>query len=393
VGSPLQGIAPHRLADWLAAEAGRRSGGEAGVYLIDLDGRQLVRVGGGAALPAHIGGVPGVGPELAPDVLAGLGTLVERAVPGAGAAPMLVGGRAIGAIVAPRAAMAALAELAGEAAQAIELATGRTDVFERARRIQPISPAAEIQQNVLPPRLSWPQGAELAATIQPTYEVGGDWFDHASNDDGVWIAVADGVGKGTLAAAVASVALGALRAARRNGDGLEEAAAIMHRSLFGITERSDFVTAVVARWEPATSILRWVNAGHPRPLVIRADGPVEEPPAPTQPPLGLLEPDRLFLAGESRLEPGDRLVLYSDGVTERRREDGSEIGEDGLRRVLEEIGDATAEATVRAIQEAVRDASAVPIRDDATVLVLRVPPAPERLIPGRAGSAGPLAST
>jgi serine phosphatase RsbU (regulator of sigma subunit) len=375
VRSPLQGVAPHRLADWLATEAGRRAGGEAGVYLIDLDGVELVRVAGGPALPGRVGGMPGVGPEMAPDVLAGLGALVERAVPGSAAVPMLVGGRAIGAIVAPRAGMAALAELAGEAAQAIELATGRTDVFERARRTRPISPAAEIQQDVLPPRLSWPQGAELAATIQPTYEVGGDWFDHASNEDGVWLAVADGVGRGTLAAAVASVALGALRAARRNGEGLEEAAALMHQSLFGITERSDFVTAVVGRWEPATSLLRWVNAGHPRPLVIRADGSVEEPPAPTQPPLGLLEPDRRFLCGECRLEPGDRLLIYSDGVTERRFEDGSELAVEGLRRALEEIGDATAEATVRAIQAAVRDASPVPIRDDATVLVLRVPPA------------------
>jgi serine phosphatase RsbU (regulator of sigma subunit) len=367
-------IPPHRLARWLADEAARRAGGDAGIYLIDLDGLELVRVAGGPGVPERIVGVPAVGPEIAPEALAGLRALVERTVPGAAAAPMVVGGRAIGAIVAPRAGIGAIGDLATEAARAIELATGRTDVFERARRTSPISPAAEIQQDVLPPRLSWPQGAELAATIQPTYEVGGDWFDHASNDDGVWLAVADGVGKGSLAAAVASVALGALRAARRNGDDLEEAAGIMHRSLFGITERSDFVTAVVGRWDPATSVVRWVNAGHPRPLRILAGGTVEEPPAPTQPPLGLLERDRPFLAGECRLEPGDRLVIYSDGVTERRRPDDSEIGEDGLRRVLEEIGPATAEATVRAIQNAVRDASPLPIRDDATVMVLRLPP-------------------
>ena len=367
-------VPAHRLAAWLVGEARRRAGGPAGLYVIDLDGVELVRVEGDPEMPERIAGAPAVGPEIAPAAYAGLDSLVRGRLPGAVAVPLHLAGRAIGALIGPRAGADALRELAGEGAREIELATGRTDVFERARRTRPISPAAEIQQDMLPPRLSWPQGVELAATIQPTYEVGGDWFDHASNAEGVWFAVADAVGKGAFAAAIASVALGALRAARRNGDDLEEAAAAMHRALADIAvERSDFVTAVLARWEPATSTVRWVNAGHPRPLRIGADGGVEEPLAPTQAPLGLLGRDRTFTAGECRLERGERLVVYSDGVTERRWPNGSEIGVEGLMRVLEDAGDATAEATVRAVQDAVRSASDQPIRDDATVLVLRRP--------------------
>jgi serine phosphatase RsbU (regulator of sigma subunit) len=370
----MDAVPPHRLGDWLAEEASNRAGGEAGLYLIDLDGIELARVAGGETLPDRIPGIPAVGPEIAPAALEGLRRAVHRFLPGAAVVPMQVRGRAIGALIGPGQGAAALEELAAEAGRAIELATAYTDVFERARRTGPISPAAEIQQDVLPPRLSDPHGAELAATIQPTYDVGGDWFDHAANADGIWIAVADAVGKGAFAAAIASVALGALRAARRNGEDLEGAGATMHRSLHGICPgRSDFVTAVIARWDPVTSVLRWVNAGHPRPLRVRPDGGVEELLAPTHPPLGLLEPERSFVAGHCALEPGDRLVIYSDGVTERRRDDDSPLGEEGLVALLEETGAASAEATVRAIQDAVRNASAKPLRDDATVLVLRVP--------------------
>jgi serine phosphatase RsbU (regulator of sigma subunit) len=159
----------------------------------------------------------------------------------------------------------------------------------------------------------------------------------------------------------------------------------MHRTVAGVSDRSDFVTAVLGRWDPATATFRWVNCGHPPPLVADPGGRVEELSSPPQKPLGLFSAsERRFHAAERRLEPGERLVIYSDGVTERRRGDRSEFGVEGLRAVLEAEPAATAEATVRAVHAAVREASTAPLRDDATVLVLRVPAGASR--PRRAGS-------
>src|SRR4029079_15120193 len=94
-----------------------------------------------------------------------------------------------------------------------------------------IQPAAEIQQDLLPPRLAVFDGDEIAGGVLPGYDVAGDFFDYAANADGLWLCVADAMGKGNDAAAVASLAVGALRAARRGGANLEQAAALVHRTV------------------------------------------------------------------------------------------------------------------------------------------------------------------
>ena len=123
-------------------------------------------------------------------------------------------------------------------------------------------------------------------------------------------------------------------------------------------------------WTPADGDLRWLACGHPPPLVVRAGGAIEELGGATTYPLGALDADRTFAPARARLEPGDRLVLYSDGVTERRLADGSLFGLDGVRAVLARPGLDGAAATVRALQDAVIGAGPEPMRDDATLLVL-----------------------
>ena len=86
-----------------------------------------------------------------------------------------------------------------------------------------------MQQNLLPPRIARVRGGRLAGGVLPGYDVAGDFIDHADNPDGVWLAVADAVGKETAAGALAAVAIGALRASRRSGEGLEEAVRAMSR--------------------------------------------------------------------------------------------------------------------------------------------------------------------
>jgi hypothetical protein len=74
-----------------------------------------------------------------------------------------------------------------QAAAALALANGYTDVFETTRRRKETSPAAEIQQNLLPPRIARISGGILAGNVLPGYEIGGDWFDYIENADGAWV--------------------------------------------------------------------------------------------------------------------------------------------------------------------------------------------------------------
>src|SRR6185437_10803136 len=131
-----------------------------------------------------------------------------------------------------------------------------------------------------------------------------------------------------------------------------------------------YLTAVLGVWDLAGHRLRWINCGHPTPLVLRNDGRVEELDGERTYPLGMRFPERVFPVLSAVVEPGDRLLLYSDGITERRTGDGGRIGENGLRAILAELAQRSAAMTVRGLQDAVVAASAAPLRDDATVLAM-----------------------
>jgi serine phosphatase RsbU (regulator of sigma subunit) len=297
---------------------------------------------------------------------------------------MWLRGRAVGLLMALRGAESGLREVARVGAAAMELVSGYTDVIDAARRRKHMNPAAEIQQSLLPPRIARIGGGELAGSVLPSYEVGGDWFDYVENQDGAWIAIADAAGKGPAAAALGSVALAALRAARRNDATLEGAAQTMHDTVASVGRPEFYVTAIVARWHSVYSVFSWINCGHPPPLLIRADGAVEELAPRPNLPLGLGD-RRRFHRHQRRLEDNDRLVLYSDGISGRRTPDGR-FGTEGIVDAAKRADDHSAAATARTIQEAVVSASEDPLPDDAAVIVF----AAHRDRDGQAARGAPL---
>jgi serine phosphatase RsbU (regulator of sigma subunit) len=133
-----------------------------------------------------------------------------------------------------------------------------------------------------------------------------------------------------------------------------------------------YVTALVARWRAATSTFTWVNCGHPHAYLADVAGNVNELEGPDHPPLGVPGDDPTFTATERQLTSGERLILVTDGITERRTEDGGHFGIEGIRRAVEEVENPTAAATAMAILQAVTDCWREPLEDDGTVVVLCV---------------------
>ncbi|MFI6583132.1 PP2C family protein-serine/threonine phosphatase [Embleya sp. NPDC050493] len=221
-----------------------------------------------------------------------------------------------------------LRRLAGLVADMLVTKHAYTDLFFQARRREAMSVAAEMQWSLLPPlTMSVPQVA-VGAAVEPAYGIAGDSFDYALDDNILHAAVIDAMGHGLDAATMATVAIGAYRHARRADIGLDRMYAFMDRAIteqFGIDH---FVTAQMVTLDVTTGLLRWVNAGHPPPLLMRGNRVIERLEGPTTLPVGLGgEPP---VVSEIRLRRGDRVLCYTDGVVEERDAEGEPFGEERL---------------------------------------------------------------
>jgi serine phosphatase RsbU (regulator of sigma subunit) len=362
-------VAPPMLPEQLVAEAQRIAEVPLGLYVLDIDGSHLLRVAGPERLPERIEAPLAIGPELDSAGLSELrAQLADRR--GVEVVPLWLRGRATGVLLTLGRPRRPLTEIARQAAAAITLADRYTDTFARGQRRKQPRAAAEIQQSLLPPRIARITGGEVAGNVLPSYEVAGDWFDIVENLDGVWITLADGLGPTTRAAASSAVALGALRASRRSGGTPHDALLLMHRTLREMPGPSAEMTAIAARWDPATFRLELVNCGHGAPVIVRADGEVEHVDMPTGRGLGGRASSRPG-DHETALDPGDRLILFSDGVTTGAG-GGADLGVDGVARAAARSERGSAADTVREIHRAVLDASGGDLGDDATVVCLAV---------------------
>jgi serine phosphatase RsbU (regulator of sigma subunit) len=245
-----------------------------------------------------------------------------------------------------------------------------SDAYPRLKRTETMSTAAELQWNLMPPQAYADDYVVISGVIEPVYRVGGDAFDYALADDTVHLAVFDAMGHDVRSGVAANLAVAEYRAQRRRGRGLVATTEAIERFLIEVLGREQFVTAVLAELDTRTGELRWVNRGHPQPIIIRDSRWSTHPECPPAHPMGtdLGRPTTLCRV---QLEPGDRVVLYSDGVTEARDEGGVMFGVERftdflIRRHADRV---SVSETLRRLVRAITNGDCEAREDDTTVLL------------------------
>ncbi len=367
----LEEVPPHLVPDQLVAEARRTGGVPVALYVVDIDGSHLLRLAGSQEFPERLEAPPALGPEIVPEGLPEFHERLQRQLPGCVCEPLWLRGRVTGLLLCIGTPLSPIEDIAKQGAAALELANDYTDFIEAARRRKPTTPAAEIQQHLFPPRIARITGGQLAGVLLPTYEVGGDWFDFVENRDGAWLAIADASGTGPTAAGLGSAVLGALRAARRSGKDLKPALALMNQTVRRLEHATFEITVWLARWRAATSTLSWINCGHPAAYLVDAEGELSELTGPVHAALGASDKPS-YRVTHQPLMPGQRVILVTNGIINRRLESGGTFGVHGIKAALEQAENPTAAATAMAIQQAVTDCWKEPLDDDGTIVVMAV---------------------
>ncbi len=269
--------------------------------------------------------------------------------------------------------------VAGSAAE-IGLVTGQflhsaaryTDVFDLRRRHYRMNLAAEIQWSMLIPALSFTAPAvTLAGALEPSYDIAGDGFDYAAQEQILDLCVLDAVGHDLHSTLVSALALGAHRHGRRQGLDLTQLAQMIDQVVGDEWENREFATGHLAQIDLTSGRLSWINAGHPAPLVIRDGRVADELNCASCLPLGY--GIRITEVGEYQLQPGDQLLFYTDGATEAR---GSGPGHEqfGFERLCEVVeaefgtGPPLPQTLRRVIRHIIKHRDGQPLDDDVTLL-------------------------
>jgi serine phosphatase RsbU (regulator of sigma subunit) len=248
-----------------------------------------------------------------------------------------------------------------------------SDFFKALRRRHPMTVASELVWELVPPQVLATDTFVLAALLEPCYDIGGDAYDYAVNTDGrLHFAVFDAMGHGLAAAGVASFALSVYRHSRRRGMSLPAIYAAIDAAIHQQYPGTRFATAVIADLDLASGRLSWISAGHPAPLLLRAGRLVKMLEVEPAPPMGVQLARRPPLEGQEWLQPGDTVVLYTDGLSEARRPDGGLFTVERLSEFIEHeaANGLPAPETLRRLREAIIQRGEGALRDDATALLV-----------------------
>jgi sigma-B regulation protein RsbU (phosphoserine phosphatase) len=251
---------------------------------------------------------------------------------------------------------------------ALEFARLTRESLERERLRRELEVAAEIQSHLYPQEFPSFPGFRLAASSSPSRQVAGDTYDVLVEDRRLIATVTDVSGKGVGAGMIASGIHAAVRLLSETETTLDALAARINDYLVVATEDNRFATFAMIRLT-ADGSLTAVNAGHCPVLIRRADGEIEQITS-SGLPLGIL-PTARYREVTSRLDAGDLVLIYTDGLTEAENPDDEEFGVDRLEAAVARLTEPTAEAACGELLKAVKEFTCDrPLTDDATLVVV-----------------------
>lgn len=246
-----------------------------------------------------------------------------------------------------------------------------SDTYQSLVRAQPMAVAAEVVWPLMPPLTFAMHNLVLTAVLEPAYDIGGDAIDYAIRGDVVHLSIFDAMGHDQSAGLTVALATGTCRSHRRRGLNLVDTSVAVDQVIGEQFGGRRFATGVLAELDYRTGVLQWVNRGHPPPLLIRQGRWLHQLQCRPSPPMGFQLPASPVLCHE-QLEPGDRLLFYTDGIVEARDTRGRQFG---LRRfadfvIRREADGCSAPETLRRLMRTVLDHQHGRLQDDATALLV-----------------------
>ena len=267
-------------------------------------------------------------------------------------------------------ALRLLDSLAFEATKTLESIRLMHEEREKKQLEEELQLAAQVQTALAPTNFKQPAHFEVAAAMLPSREVGGDFYELMTLTDGRCVfALGDVSGKGIAAAILAGMAQGALQAQFIANLPLTEVITNLNKAIAQRSDANRFLTLFCAVLD-AAGHLTYVNAGHNPPLLLRVDGSLEKLSTKSV-VLGAFDFAK-YEAKQTRLQAGDVLVIYSDGVTEAADAQGEMLGEDKLDALVQTYGALSAESLkTKLLDEIVRFTKGEPQSDDITLIVVK----------------------